>query len=488
MKQKAEKRMPCLLGRRVYIVGGGKSGLAALDWIAGQGALVCLNDHRGPAEFSPELLKKLKASGVVLHLGTEPFPLDFGAELVVMSPGVPLDKPGLLAAKEAGVPFTNEIELGYLATAAPVLAVTGSNGKTTVTSLLGEILTLEYPGTFVGGNIGRPFVEAAGTLGPEEPAVLELSSFQLESIGMFRPKVAVILNLTPDHLDRHKTFENYCAAKWRIMKNQGQGDWLVLNYDDPLLRQGGLALLEKQCQRGRAGDPADSPQILFFSCRERLRGGLWLNGQNQIALSPDGKTDKVLFSADGFRLPGAHNKENLLAAAAAALAFGILPETIRQGALAFAGVEHRLELVAEINGVRYVNDSKATNVDAAVKALDSFAQPIVLIAGGRGKGASYQPLAEKIAAKAAAVVLIGEEQDRIEKALLAAGFSRIQKAGSLKEAVEICCRAAAPGQIVLLAPACASYDMFRSYEERGKCFKELVRRMQKPEEGKTCSS
>lgn len=488
MEREEKKAGIPLKDRKVYIVGGGKSGLAALRFSMGRGARPCLNDGRKEQDFPPEILAELKEAGVALALGQEPDPLGFGAQLVVMSPGVPLDKPGLLAAARAGVPFTNEIELGYLSCAAPILAVTGSNGKTTVTSLLGGILKLEYPGAFVGGNIGRPFVEAAAELGEDQPAVLELSSFQLETIGAFRPRVAVILNLSPDHLDRHKTFENYCAMKWRITKNQDRGDWLILNYDDPLLRRGGLEILAGQAKEaGLTPGLPKGPRVLFFSRQEPLAEGLWLKGGSQLFLSAHG-VDKLLFSAEGFALPGAHNKENLLAAAAAALAFGLPAESVRRGAMAFQAVEHRLEPVAEIGGVRYVNDSKATNVDAAIKALDSFEEPVVLIAGGRGKGASYRPFAEKIAEKASAVVLIGEDKDRIEKALLEQGFLWIFKTGSLEEAVELCRREARPGQVVLLAPACSSYDMFRNYEERGKAFKELVRRIAGAGEGKPCSN
>lgn len=476
MDREAVEQTLSLKGKRVYIVGGGKSGLAALGWSLKRGACLCLNDSRAKERFEPGLLAGLTETGVTLALGQEPDPLGFNAELIVMSPGVPLDKPGLLAAAKQGIPFTNEIELGYLSARGPILAITGSNGKTTVTSLLGDILKEEYPGVFVGGNIGRPFAEAAEGLSENQPAVLELSSFQLETIGVFRPKVAVILNLSPDHLDRHKTFENYCAAKWRVTKNQGRGDWLVLNYDDPLLRRGGLDLLARQCVPDPSAGLPDLPQVLFFSRRERLSGGIWLNERNEVCLCR-AREDERLFSAEGFIPPGGHNKENLLAAAAAALAFGVAPESIRRGAMAFRGVEHRLEPVAEIDGVRYINDSKATNVDAAIKALDSVDAPVVLIAGGHGKGASYRPLAEKIAEKAACVVLIGEEQDRIEKALLAEGFSEIVRAGSLAEAVSLCRAKAKPGQVALLAPACSSYDMFRNYEERGRAFKELVRRM-----------
>lgn len=448
--------------KRIYILGAGKSGLAAAEYLAGQGAAVWLNDEKNKEAFDQSMLERLAAQGVNLELGCVGEPVSAAADMIMQSPGFPLDKPSLQEAAAAGIPIISEIELGYLATKASILGVTGSNGKTTTTSLLGEIMKKAFHGVFVGGNIGTPFISEAGKLHEGDWAVLELSSFQLETVRTFRPKVGVILNLTPDHLDRHKTFENYCDAKWRIAEFQEAGDWLVLNYDDPLVRQG--AMEKKQIKS----------QKLFFSRKTELQEGVWVNRQGMILVSLHGKSEPIL-SVQEIQIPGAHNLENVLAAVGAAYAAGVKPEWIAQGVREFQGVAHRIERVMEIHGVLYVNDSKGTNTDAAIKAMESFERPILLIAGGLGKGGSYDDMIEKVKEKVKRLVLIGDDAEKIQAAALGKGYSAIFRADSLEAAVAYCAAEAVPGDVVLLSPACASYDMFKNYSQRGDLFKALVK-------------
>ncbi|MEG1998167.1 MAG: UDP-N-acetylmuramoyl-L-alanine--D-glutamate ligase, partial [Clostridiales bacterium] len=378
----------------VYVMGAGRSGVAAATFLAAAGAEVWLQDTKPFADLNQEALRQLAEQGVKLQLGCMADPVGVGAKLVMQSPGIPADQDSLQQARLAGIPVISEIELGFRVTQAKILGITGSNGKTTTTSLLGIILKKAYPDVFVGGNIGLPFIGTAKEL--KNWAVLELSSFQLETIASFRPKVALILNLTPDHLDRHKTFENYCAAKWRIAQFQQADDWLVLNYDDPLLRKAGE---EPQGIRS---------QILFFSRRVRLNQGVWVDEAGIIQISWQGKSRPVL-SVGEIKIPGAHNLENVLAAVAGAFGAGIPIPLIAAGIREFQGVAHRIEPVKKIAGVLYVNDSKATNTDAAIKAMESFQEPILLIAGGLGKGGSYGPMVEKIKEKVKRLVLIGDD-------------------------------------------------------------------------------
>ncbi len=466
-------------GKRVYLIGAGKSGLAAAGWLLQQKALVCLNDKKAFEDFDEAKKAELLAladRGVILDLGKACDPLGFDAEFIVTSSGVPLDQSGIMAAKAKGIPVTNEIELAWQLSRASIVAITGSNGKTTVTSLIGQILKAAGFDPFVGGNIGVPFILAAPGLNEQSWAVLELSSFQLEGVLSLRPKVAVFLNLTPDHLDWHKSFANYAAAKWRIAGFQGTEDWLILNYDDPLLREAGCKKLAE------AGQGKEGPQILWFSVREKLPAGLWIDEEGWVRFSPIDKAGGAGADPDGIRimpaaeftLPGRHNQENLLAALAACLVLDVPLEILRRTAGSFQAVEHRMEVVGEWGGVLYVNDSKATNPDAAIKSLDSYERPVLLIAGGDGKNTPFKELAEKIAAKAKLAVLIGKDGDKMKEALLAQGFDGIRMAATLEEAVAICHSAALPGDLVLLAPACASTDMFSNYEQRGKAFKAAV--------------
>ena len=467
-------------GKRVYLIGAGRSGMAAARWLLDQGALVCLNDQKGMDTFSEESRGELKAMagrGLLLELGEQADPMRWEAEFVVASPGVPLDLPALQEAERQGIPVTNEVELGWRISRARIVGVTGSNGKTTTTSLIGQMMDNAGFAPFIGGNIGIPFIQAAQSMKDTDWAVLELSSFQLAGLLSLRPKIAVFLNLTPDHLDWHKTFDNYAAAKWNIARRQEQDDWLILNYDDPLLRAEG----ERRLYHGEAylddQPAARGPRILWFSQRSRLESGLSIDQEDWIICrrgAHRGEKSMRIMPAGLFTLPGRHNRENLLAALGAGVALGISSYTLRQSAGAFVGIEHRMETVCEHQGVLYVNDSKATNPDSALKALDSYDRPILLIAGGDGKNAPLQELAEKVAEKARLAVLIGKDRDKIKEALTFQGFSAIRTADTLEEAVAVCHSLARSGDMVLLAPACASLDMFRDYEERGRVFKSAV--------------
>ena len=465
----------------VYLVGAGKSGVATAGWLLKQGARVFLNDQKPMDAFDEESLgglSYLADMGARLELGSAPDPLRCEAELVVASPGVPVDLPALEEARAKGIPVTNEIELGWQISHARIVGVTGSNGKTTTTSLIGQILDDAGYMPFIGGNIGTPFIQAAPEMGESDWAVLELSSFQLAGLLTLRAKIAVFLNLTPDHLDWHKSFDHYASSKWNIARFQGREDWLILNYDDPLLRQEG----ERRLQSGGAWiegrPPVEGPRLLWFSQTDEPESGIFIDNEDWVAFRQNGKAEgraARIMPAGLFQLPGRHNRENLLAALGAGLALGISPYSLRQSANTFQGIEHRLEAVGEHKGILYVNDSKATNPDSAIKALDSYERPILLIAGGDGKDASFHELAEKIVEKAKTAVLIGRDRDKIVEALREKGYSDIRLADTLEEAVAACHVLAEPGDVVLLAPACASYDMFNNYEERGHTFKESVR-------------
>lgn len=445
--------------RKVYVMGAGKSGLAAADYLVRHGASVWLNDEKPRASFDEAVLCSLESRGVQLELGFEGQPVRHMVDYIIQSPGIALDKPALAEAAQAGIRIISEIELGYLANKAPIIGITGSNGKTTTTSLLGEIMQQTARPVFVGGNIGEPFIKAAEALTEDAWAVLELSSFQLEAIHSFRPYIGVILNLSPDHLDRHKTFENYCQAKLRIGEFQKPTDYLIINLDDHLLSNWDLGKIKSQ--------------KLFFSRKQRVKQGAWVDETGMIQMSWQGR-DAAIVPAKDRQIPGDHNLENVLAATAAAFMAGVAPEQIAAAIRNFKGVPHRIEPFLEKDGVLYVNDSKGTNTDAAIKAMEAFERPILLIAGGRGKGASYKKMAKKVKEKVKLLVLIGEDGDKIETAVRAVGYEQVLRANSMEEAVTICGEHAVSGDIVMLSPACASYDMFKNYSQRGECFKEAV--------------
>ncbi|HBC91881.1 MAG TPA: UDP-N-acetylmuramoyl-L-alanine--D-glutamate ligase [Pelotomaculum sp.] len=445
-----------LKDKRVLVVGAGKSGLAVAHFLINKGAAVVLADSSNPAYPGGEL-DRLAAAGVHLSLGGYPEVKRGSFDLVVMSPGVPLTVEPARLALEHGIVLTGELELAYRFSSAPLVAVTGTNGKTTTTTLLGEIFRNAGNNTLVGGNIGTPLVTEVERYGPQDMIVAEVSSFQLETTNTFKPKVALVLNITPDHLDRHVTMEGYVDAKAKIFANQEAGDFTVLNYDDP--RTAALA-------------GSSRARVIFFSRREAVPEGVYVKGGRITAKL--GTVEEDICGWDELGIPGAHNLENALAAVAAAKSLGVATTSLVHTLKTFQGVAHRLEFVADINGVRYINDSKGTNPDASIKALEAYPEKIVLIAGGKNKGSDFGSFAEKVKERARVLVVLGQSAGAIADAARARGVENILYAKDFKDAVVLAHRAARPGEIVLLSPACASWDMFKSFEERGDLFREVV--------------
>jgi UDP-N-acetylmuramoylalanine--D-glutamate ligase len=447
-----------LKGKRVLVVGLARTGVAAALFCAARGAVVTATESRTEAKIG-DSVARLRAAGVSLELGGHLEKTFLRQELIVPSPGVPADSPLLQAARAAGVTIWSEIELAYRFLQGKMIGITGSNGKTTTTSLVEHILrTAEFP-TILAGNIGTPLIACVDGMTRTTITVAELSSFQLELTETFRPDISVFLNLTPDHLDRHRTMDSYAAAKARIFKHQTEQDSAVLNADDPAT----LPLVPKR------------PRVHWFSRKQSVSQGACLRGE-EIVFRSGGSGDEPVMKCGEIPLPGAHNLENVLAAVAATRLAGAEPAAIARGVKSFAGVEHRLEFVAEVGGVRYYNDSKATNVDATLKALEAFAGRILVILGGKDKGSDYTVLQQPLREKAVLALLIGAAAEKIERQI--AGSVAIERLGTLANAVEIASHTARSGDIVLLAPACASFDQFQNYEHRGRVFKDLVRQLQ----------
>ena len=441
-----------LSGKKALIIGAARSGIAAAGFLVDKGAVVALNDRKPLDQWSPEALA-LKDSGVGLLPGDPPSWLLDQIELVVVSPGVPANIIPIRYAERAGAEVIGEVELAARYLKGRIVAITGSNGKTTTTSLIGDLLRdAGLPGVQVGGNIGKPLISMVDDSRDDGWTVVELSSFQLETIRTFHPTIALVLNVTPNHMDRYETFNDYAAAKHRIFMNQTASDVAVLNADDETVSSWASGL------RAR---------VMWFSVRKELGDrGVFLRGDEL------GYGDRALLRVNELKLRGLHNVENVAAAFAAGIAAGAPIESMSATAIHFNPVEHRLEFVAEIEGVRFYNDSKATSVDATLKALEAFAQDagkVVLILGGRGKKAPYEPLASLVKSKVRKLVLIGEDADTIANDL--GQFAPIERATDMKDAVTRSFNAAEKGDVVLLAPACASFDMFDSFEHRGKVFK-----------------
>jgi UDP-N-acetylmuramoylalanine--D-glutamate ligase len=443
------------------VVGLARSGVAAAEFLARRGEAVVATDAKGVADLEEAVLS-LARLGVRLELGGHRSETFAAARSVVVSPGVPWELPELEAARQAGVPVVAEIELAYRHLQGRVVAVTGTKGKSTTTAALGAMLREDGVDARVGGNIGSPLVSLVEGSTAATTFVVEVSSFQLEGIDRFHPAVAVWLNLSPDHLDRHPTLEAYAAAKARVFRNQGEHDWAVVDADDPAVvaaaRRGRARILPVRV----SGEPlAEGDGAFFVGDEARMRRG--------------GEPEERLFTRSEVVLPGPHLTGDLLFAAAAARLLGTPAGAISRAVRAFHGVEHVLELVATLDGVRYYNDSKATNVEAARRSLQSFASPVVAILGGRYKGGDFGELAPALAKRGRGVVAIGEARDRVAAALQ--GAVRVDLCGSLEEAVARARELAQPGDVVLLAPACSSFDMFRDYAHRGRAFKEAVRRL-----------
>jgi UDP-N-acetylmuramoylalanine--D-glutamate ligase len=443
-----------LANKRVLVVGLGKSGVASALFLKAHGARVTVSDTKSGDELRNEI-PVLLDHGITVETGGHGERTFRGQDLIVVSPGVPVDAPPLVQARALGESVIGEIELAALFLPGPIIAITGSNGKTTTTTLTGEIMTAAGFSALVGGNIGTPAISLADHAQPETVIVLEVSSFQLETVQSFRPKVAVVLNVTPDHLDRHRTFEIYVDAKARVFENQQGSDFAVLNADD--------ATCVAMAARTRA-------QVYWFSRLKEVQLGAWVREGN--ILFRDATGQKEIMQVAEIPLKGAHNLENVLAAVCAGALMGCAPEKIRQAVRDFKAVEHRLEYVATIRGVDYYNDSKATNVDATIKALESFPANIHLILGGKDKGSDYAVLNDLLRQRVKRVYTIGAAAAKIESQIKGV---EVVHAETLENAIRKANAVAQAGDVVLLAPACASFDQFKSYEHRGKMFKEVVR-------------
>ncbi len=444
-----------LTNKRVLVVGLGKSGLSAARFLKSRGARVTVSDSRAATLIAE--LPGLLDEGFSVESGSHGLLTFRRQDLIVVSPGVPMTTPELMTVKAVGARIIGELELGAQFLQGGIVAITGSNGKTTTTSLVGEIFKASGAPTQVGGNIGRPVTEMVAGDTPDTVNVLEVSSFQLETIESFHPRIAVVLNITPDHLDRHGTFDAYVAAKARIIENQTNADALVLNGEDHITP--GLAAKTKA-------------NVYWFSGRRPMRQGAFVHNGNILWLEREGGKSEPIMPVAEITLVGAHNLENILAAVCVARLSNIPAEVIRRAVASFRAVEHRLEFVRELHGVRYFNDSKATNVDATVKAIESFPGGIHLILGGKDKDSDYASMSELLRQRVKTVITIGSAAEKIEHQL--AGVVKIESAGTLAAAVTRAHELAVTGDVVLLAPACSSFDQFDNYEHRGRVFKELV--------------
>jgi UDP-N-acetylmuramoylalanine--D-glutamate ligase len=445
-----------LKGKKVLVVGLGKSGLAAALFLRRRGAQVTVSDIRS-AEALAKDIPALLEEGINVEAGGHGLLTFRRQDLIVVSPGVPLETPELVQAKSFGRPVIGELELAARFLKGRILAVTGSNGKTTTTSLLGEILERAGLPTLVGGNIGVPVVALIDESTDTTWSVLEVSSFQLESTEQFHPAIAVILNITPDHLDRHGSFENYALAKERIFAAQDANDFVVLNADN---------------LRAAASSQRSKAKIFWFSLEHPVAQGAWVESGSIVYRATSDTVPEIVMPLSGIPLKGEHNVENVLAAVIAARLAGASVDAIRQGIEKFKAVEHRLEYVATLNGVEIYNDSKATNVDATAKAVAAFPGGVHLILGGKDKNSDYTQLADLLRSRVKAVYTIGSAAAKIESQLR--GVVSIHSCETLEKAVSAIAAAAHPGDVVLLAPACSSFDQFESYEHRGRVFKELV--------------
>ena len=442
------------MSQKVLVAGTGKSGIAAAKLLLAMGGEVVLYD--GNENFEED-------AKVTIVLGELTRPDLLGVELSIISPGIPLDAPFVPVLDEAKIPIWSEIQLAYHVAKGKLIAITGTNGKTTTTALTGAIMKTFFDEVFVVGNIGIPYTDVALDTTDKSVTVAEVSSFQLETIMDFHPDVSAILNITPDHLNRHGTMENYIEVKERVAVNQTEDDCIVLNYDDKVLREFG----EKKDLK---------PKVIFFSSTQTLKEGMYLDG-DMMLYAHDGKKEEVLNVKTDMQLLGKHNYENVMAAVAMSIRMGVPMDLIRKAVKEFKAVEHRIEFVLERSGVRYYNDSKGTNPDAAIQAIRAMPGPTVLIAGGYDKHSEYDEWIEAFGDKVKYLVLIGQTRDKIAECARSHGFTDIMYAEDMAEAVRVCAAYANAGDNVLLSPACASWGMFDNYEQRGEIFKECVRNL-----------
>ena len=449
------------MSQKVLVAGTGISGIAAAKLLLSKGGEVVLYD--GNEKLDPEELKKKFDEGATITfvLGELKKTDLLGVELAILSPGIPTDAPFVEMIRETGIPIWGEMQLAYHCAKGRMAAITGTNGKTTTTSLTGEIMKSFYDSVFVVGNIGEPFAFHALETTDETVTVAEVSSFMLETMTDFHPNVSAILNITPDHLDRHKTMECYIETKESITKNQKEGDVCVLNYEDPVLREFGETLKDIK--------------VVYFSSLRTLKQGFYLK-EDEIVYN-DGEKETVIVNIHDLKLLGRHNHENVMAAVAISMNMGVPLEKIQKVIKEFKAVEHRIEFVTERFGVKYYNDSKGTNPDAAIKGIQAMSRPTLLIGGGYDKGSDYTEWIQSFDGKVKYLVLLGVTKEKIAETARKCGFDNIIMTESLEEAVKVCAENAESGDAVLLSPACASWDMFPSYEVRGRRFKELVRNL-----------
>lgn len=447
-----------LQGKKVLVFGSGKSGIGACDLLAKVGAVPVMFDGNKDIDKEAVLHKTDGTYQMEVFAGELPKEVQDSLDLVVLSPGVPTDLPLVKSFYEQGLPVWGEVELAYRVGDGEVLAITGTNGKTTTTALLGKIMSDARESVFVVGNIGTPYTSKALEMKSNTVTVAEISSFQLETIDEFAPKVCAILNITEDHLNRHHTMEEYIRVKELITKNQGTEDVCVLNYEDEVLREFGKNLI---------------PRVVYFSSIRKLDEGIYLDGDTIVL--KDGVKEIPVVKTGELKLLGQHNYENVMAAIAMAYYDGVSVESIKKSVCEFTAVEHRIEYVTEKNGVVYYNDSKGTNPDAAIKGIQAMNRPTLLIGGGYDKESRYDEWIEAFGGKVRYLVLIGQTREKIKEAAEKHGFHDIILCENLEEAVKVCAEKANPGDAVLLSPACASWGQFDNYEQRGDMFKEYVR-------------
>ncbi len=446
--------------KNILIIGSGISGIAAaklLDDVA-QVVLYDSNKNLNAMDIRAKLPQHFRGKIALGELTDE---YVSGMDYAVLSPGVPVDLPDVDRLRDAGVKILGEVELAYQLSKGSIVAITGTNGKTTTTALTGEIMKTYFQSVFVVGNIGVPYTEMVSHMKDNSVTVAEMSSFQLETICDFRPQVSAILNITPDHLNRHHTMENYIDAKFNITGNQRASDTCILNYEDAVLRERGKKL---------------ACRVIWFSSTRKLEDGLYLDGEEIVWAS--GGACTVVCNIHELNIIGRHNYENAMAAIAAGIAMKVPMDCIHKALTTFVAVEHRIEYVATKNGVKYYNDSKGTNPDAAIQAVRAMTTPTLLIGGGYDKGSEYDEWIDSFDGKVRYLVLMGQTRDKIAETARRKGFHDIVMVESMQEAVDFCAANANPGETVLLSPCCASWGMFKNYEERGRIFKELVRALE----------
>ncbi|MFV0313794.1 MAG: UDP-N-acetylmuramoyl-L-alanine--D-glutamate ligase [Anaerotignum sp.] len=443
-------------GKRVLVCGMAKSGVSAARLLNKVGAKVVLQDMKKRDEITDAEL--LENEGITLFLGANPDEIVSSQDLIVLSPGIPCDLPFILQAEKDGIDVISEVELAYRFTPCPITAITGTNGKTTTTTLVAQIMQTVFPNAAVVGNIGVSYSGEVQRLVEDDWVVAEISSFQMEKAKTFRPHISAVLNISPDHLNRHKTMENYIAMKERIFENQSEGDFCVLNYADEVCRN--------MADKTKA-------QVFFFSSKQPLNQGIYLD-QDMICIRWK-ELEEDLISINELQILGVHNYENVMAAVAMAIVADVPLDTIRDVLRKFSGVEHRIEYVDTIDGVDYYNDSKGTNTDASIQAVLAMKKPIVLIGGGYDKGGSFDEWTKLFKGRVKHLVLIGITANRIKESAEKFGFEDISICDNFKDAVSLCRNKASNGECVLLSPACASWGMFDNYEQRGDHFKEQVK-------------